>query len=251
MDALAGRLRITLPNDAVSSARPHDLMAAPTGDDQETRFVLDRQDARLVVLVSETFASPTDDLVATAAAFESRRIEAGTVVRQRILTSLAAGDARLELSGGTRVLVGGIAIDLPARYVVAHDRGPDFDVFRIRPIRRLGEDAGVLGVYVGHHPSFDPSGTESPGTLFGEVVTFYTAMDSNVVSREAIVEVPGARGTAVHVFIEGPDEQAVDALTAVASTLRVAPSPDASSISPGQRAPGAWAALQSRPARNP
>lgn len=90
MPALAGRLRIDLPRDAVSSARPVNLMSAPSGDDTETRFVIDRGASRLVVFVQETFSSPTSDLAATVAELEAARIPHGSVVRTRLASGLSA-----------------------------------------------------------------------------------------------------------------------------------------------------------------
>lgn len=282
MDALAGRLRITLPSDAVSSARPVDIMAAPTGDDRETRFLVDRGDSRLVVFVSETFATSPGDLATAAAALEAERIDEGNVVRmrfasgleaalveptsvggpqggvlidnawlitpegtivfagvyvtpdiattpsvcrsvaRRILTSFAPGAARLDLSAGQRQLGANMSIDVPARHIVRHDAGPDFDVFHVRPLVPFGAREAALGIYVGGHPSFEPTGVETRGTLLGTEASFFTETGSTTIRRDAFAPISDS-GLAMHVFIEAPTVADADALTHIAESIRVRP----------------------------
>lgn len=278
--ALAGRLRLQLPTGSVSMARPHDVMSAPNGDDEETRFLVDREGSRMVIFVEETFASAGDDLARAVVDREASRVERGRVFRvrlpsgldavvieptsvggppggvfvdgafvvtadgtvasvrvfvtpdvasspescrraaRRILTSIAAGDARLDLSGGDRTLRPGAKIRVPPAHVLRHDEGPDFDVFEVIPVAPLGQRRATLGLYFGNHPSFQPAGEKSPTTLFGLSTSWWTSGDGAQTNREAPVTLPGL-GFA-HVFLSG-DRAQVDALTTVAETSRYEP----------------------------
>lgn len=107
-ELLAGRLTITAPSDAVSSVRAHNIMAAATGDDQETRLVIDREDSRIVVFVFENFTEPPTDLIHTAARFEGERIGDGVVSATRLPSGL---DVVLGEPSGVVGPPGGVLVD--------------------------------------------------------------------------------------------------------------------------------------------
>lgn len=59
-EALEGRLAFSLPTDARKIPRERGIMDPVESEADETRFQIDRDDSRLVVLVDETFAIATD-----------------------------------------------------------------------------------------------------------------------------------------------------------------------------------------------
>src|SRR4051812_17379629 len=67
VDALGGRLTLRVPQGAVSEARGHSIMAADRPDENETRFVVDAENARIVVIVSDVFATASNGNLVPAA----------------------------------------------------------------------------------------------------------------------------------------------------------------------------------------
>jgi hypothetical protein len=240
---------------------------------------VERDEARLVVFIEETFASPTADLRATVATIEAERVDEGLVashtlasglrtviveptssggppggvmianayvvmpegtlvtvgvyvtpdvvehaagchaMARSILYGITGGTTHLDTSAGERRLGEHLTITLPAGHALTHDEGPDFDVFRVQPIVPLDEPPSSLGVYLGHHPSFEPEGTESRGPLLGQDVAYFRSESPSEVRVEALVRTPSS-GEAVHVFVNASSGARADALVGIARTLR-------------------------------
>lgn len=276
--ALADRYQITLPADAVAQARePDSIMAAYIPSEREARFVIDRGDSRMVVMVFETYGDAVDDLATTIAASETNEATVartqvsglpaafvepiatwgppggvlvgsgwydgpdGTVVNvwvlttpdvaanpadcravaRRVLTSLSTGAAHLDLAGGARDLEG-FEVQLPPRYVLTTERGVDYRLYRIFPVVALTAQTPELGLYFGDHPSFEPFGAEVHGELLGGPVVWYANEQEGWTQRDALVAT-GEGGAVVHVFVSAPDPAALEALVAIAETLRRTP----------------------------
>jgi hypothetical protein len=131
----------------------------------------------------------------------------------------------LPLAAGPRALGRHLALTLPADVIIVTQAGPDFSVYRLKPMRRLGQrESGELGVYVGHHPSFRPDGSASPGTLLGRSVVWYDKSNPRLKALDVLVAVePGRSDTMAHVFITAPDENALRFLKVIAETTRMVP----------------------------
>lgn len=269
--ALGGRLRLTLPIDAVADTDPD---PAP----RQTRFLVQRGDSKLVVMVFETYGAATASLAEIVAANEA---SAGTVARvkltsglagaiveptdragpkggvlvssaylngpdgtvanvavlasedvaptaaacqavaRRILTSVAPGDVHLDLAAGERT-VNGYRISLPDNYVLSTEPGPDFEVWRVFPVTAMDQPTPQLGVYFGPAPAFQPVGTETPGELLGEPVTWFTNEQEGWTNMGALTAA-NDDGDMVHVFVSAPTAAGAKALVRVAETLRRAP----------------------------
>jgi hypothetical protein len=262
--ALGDRYTLSLPIDARAEHQP-----------RESHFLMEREGARLAVMVFETFGSATDDLAAVIAAnddtggtvarlrlpsgLDAAIVEPhttwgpsggvvlgtgwvngpdGTVVSiavvadeglaptasmcravaRRILTSVAPGTARLDLAGGEREL-DGYRIELPARHVLAAEPGVDFQVYRVFPVTPLDQPTAQLGLYLGQFPSFSPVGTEVPGELLGEPVSWFQHEQEGWTQMDAVAPA-GADGRLVHVFLSAPTEAGALALRGIAETLR-------------------------------
>lgn len=175
------------------------------------------------VLVENAWVAMPDGTVVSIGIYGTPDVVTAPTVCRRVartlLASITAGTARLDTSARERELSDGVHVTLPAHYAMTHDRGPDFDVYRLRPIVPLGVDAPVLGIYLGDHPDFEPEGDESPGTLFGQPASWWTVTAPTAARRQALVQVPG-RELFAHVFMEARDGAELDALTRVAATLR-------------------------------
>ena len=72
IDALAGRLKISVPTGARIKAVQHGIMAAPESDHEQTRVFIDAGDERMVLMVYELFARAIPDLEGAARKETSR-----------------------------------------------------------------------------------------------------------------------------------------------------------------------------------
>lgn len=151
--------------------------------------------------------------------------EGAALLARRIFASAAAGPRKLSRAAGPRALGRHLALTLPADVIIVTQWGPDFSVYRLIPLRRLGQrESGELGVYVGHHPSFRPSGTPSPGALLGHSVVWYDKSNPRSKILDVLVALEAGRSDAMaHVFITAPDEAALRSLKEIAETLTMFP----------------------------
>src|SRR5262249_47734888 len=150
----------------------------------------------------------------------------------KILSSLAAGTGTLPRAGGkTRIVAIDDARDLfaglPRDVVVSLQRGPDFEVARLHPLRALGQDDATLGIYVGHHPSFEErAGAKTRADkVLGSDGRWRLGEENGRKTAEALVRVPRAKdrdlATMAHLFANAPDEARLDTLCALARSLTV------------------------------
>ena len=146
---------------------------------------------------------------------------------KKIAATVEGGKVALATRGGARVLSDGLSITLPVGYVATQQEGPDFAVHRIRKLAPLGDDAPVLGIYVGGHPAYHHSRMEAPpkvkklpGKIFGQAIEWDSWEKDGVSTREVIVGMPAPSNLKTHVFFAGPSAAANDELQRVAETLR-------------------------------
>jgi len=147
---------------------------------------------------------------------------------KKIAATVEAGKTTLPTRGGPRPLSDGLTVTLPVGYIATQQEGPDFAVHRIRKLSPLGDDAPVLGVYIGNHPAYHHTRLEGapvkvqkrPGKLFGKPIAWDTWDKDGVSTREAIVALPAPSNLKIHVFFAGPSAAANDELERVAETLR-------------------------------
>ena len=151
--------------------------------------------------------------------------EGAASIARRIFASGAAGPRQLSRAPGPRGLGQHLALTLPPDVIVVTQSGPDFSVYRLFPLRRLGERVpGQLGIYVGHHASFRPIGRPSPGTLLGRSVVWYDKSNSGTKALDVLVTMGVGRPEEVaHMFVSAPDDDALQFLKAIAETLTMAP----------------------------
>lgn len=143
-------------------------------------------------------------------------------VAVRLLSTLAAGQRKLDLAAGERRLGNDLTLTLPANHLLVKQRGPDFDLYRVLMVRALGTAAPHLGIYVGHHPSFeaDPKAKHVPGSVLAQSVEWQETVLEGIVERETLVK----RGElSIHVFLAASSPEDADAMTEVASTLKATP----------------------------
>lgn len=134
--------------------------------------------------------------------------------------TLTAGVRRLPEGPGPRVLEGTLGIDVPADHRLVVQEGPDFTVYRVLPVLPLGGGDGGLGIYVGHHPSFEPppDATRTPGTLLGQRMEWLDWSEDGALRRQALV--PTGGHAYAHIFLSADDRATFDRLAAIAASLR-------------------------------
>lgn len=140
--------------------------------------------------------------------------------------TLTAGGLLLPDEPGPRVLEDGLGLDLASDHRLVVQEGPDFAVHRVYPLLPLGRGEGMLGIYLGHHPSFRPrpDATRTPVELLGQSVEWHDWERRDLHHRHALVPFGHA---AVHVFMAASEPATLERLSAIASSLRtgVAPRP--------------------------
>jgi hypothetical protein len=145
--------------------------------------------------------------------------------------SLRPGSRRIDAPGGEAKLGSDLVVTLPRGFIVSTQPGPDFDVHRIRKLTPLDRAAGVLGIYVGGHPSLQiaqhgergppPASSTEKGSLLGKEVGWVKwKTEEGTLVREAVASL--GEHDAVHVFAFSPDEAAEREWANIAATLRPA-----------------------------
>lgn len=174
------------------------------------------------VMVDEAWVTTPDGTVASVGIFVTTDLTAAPggcrASARAIALGVGPGAIRLDLSGGTRRL-DRWTIDLPPRAVLVRDEGPDFDVYEIVMVEPFDRVASSLGLYVGDHPSFEPTGTERPGRLLGRDTPWWVDDLDGRSRREALVG-GGAAMPFVHAFIRASTPDAAESLVRVAESLR-------------------------------
>jgi len=147
-----------------------------------------------------------------------------------IARTLRPGTRRIDAPGG-EARFDRFSMTLPPGFLLSTQRGPDFEVHRIRKLTRIGDTSGLLGIYVGGHPSLQhaqssdggaaPPTKEEAGNLLGKEATWIawnTPEGARV--RETIVTLEDH--LAVHTFAISGDEAIERELMTIAASLRQA-----------------------------
>lgn len=178
--------------------------------------------------LADAFTELSDGTLQLTSVFVNRAVvSAGAqgcqTVAVKLLASLAPGKRQLDMTGGRRELVAGLAIDLPTGVGLLREQGPDFDVFHVYPVRELAADAPQLGIYIGSNPDFSPeaNASERAGQILGETVTWHESQGEEGFLGEALLE--KADAPSVHLSYRAPDRASADELLHIAESLRRGP----------------------------
>lgn len=148
----------------------------------------------------------TSDMVAERPEWEKRA--------RTMLESVEPGNGSLPGSTKHRLEVSegqALAIEFPRQTVLTHQEGPDFSVYHMRELGKIGESMPSVGLYVGGHPSHqfkqaqiaDSKVKKQSGKLLGKATDWYTWTneDGDQVS-EAMASL--GKYEKIHVFVTGP-----------------------------------------------
>ena len=154
----------------VYAGRPREVKVAEVAEGADAALVLE-----LLVVLPDTTLETVGFWVSPGLAGD----RGCTNFAERLAATLSLGPRKLE-RGGVRVLQEvspnqALAVTLPEDYVVVHQPGPDFDVYKLFRLRPLGLFPGLISISVDMHPNRDipPDTTQEPGTLLGRPVTWY------------------------------------------------------------------------------
>lgn len=119
-------------------------------------------------------------------------------------------------------------IDLPSNYSLEENTGPDFSVFYIKPVDTAATRDFYGGFYLGNYPSLISVSNDScahapiQGSLFNTQKEWSLFDCTNGFSIQAIGATNTKDGwdTYVHAFGHGVDDEALNKLLAIFSTLR-------------------------------
>jgi hypothetical protein len=220
------------------NASDYDVAAAAIGPGLSAVSVMPRIPDRAgdAVLVESYWVMTGDGLVATVAVYVNPPAAADLAGAKRladkILGSLAAGTRTLPRGGGrTKVAyvdeTRDLYAELPKDVVMSLQRGIDFDVARLRPLRTLGTGERALGIYVGHHAHFetDSKAKTVADTVLGTSVRWQMESRDGRPTADALVRIPGAKSggvsleTMIHLFARAPDEPSLEKVRALARSL--------------------------------
>jgi hypothetical protein len=148
---------------------------------------------------------------------------------ERIAASLSTGWRTLDRSPGVRKLralspTEVLTVTVPRDYVVVHQRGPDFDRYKIFHLRPLGLYPGAIVVMVDPYPHCDcdapnDATAHEKGTLLGREVTWHGQRGPAGGALYTTVALP--HGYAHLVVQATRQEKYLDEFLRVASTLAV------------------------------
>lgn len=166
----------------------------------------------------------TSDMVAERPAWTKRARE--------ILASVEPGNGKLPGATKHRLDTGQgqvLVIEFPRQTVLTRQEGPDFWVYRLRELGKIGESMPSVGLYIGGHPShqFKQAGVadarvkKRSGRLLGKTIDWYTwtSQEGDQVS-EAIA--PLGKHDRLHVFVTGSTKKAQELQRAVEAMRQVA-----------------------------
>lgn len=146
-----------------------------------------------------------------------------------VLKTFAAGKRRIDTAGGKTKLGKVLHVDVPPSFIVSTQQGPDFEVFRVRKLRRPGEPGATLGIYVGGHPSLQieqllksgessPASTSQDGTLLGQKVEWIQWRGADGLEiKEAIAKLDEHQS--VHVFAMATTVEDLEGLARIVQSL--------------------------------
>lgn len=137
-----------------------------------------------------------------------------------LASTLVAGNRPSSAEAGPHVLTGTLGLELSAGQRLVVQEGPDFTVYRVHPVLPLGSGQGELGMYIGNHPSFSPPDDAARTTfvVLGQSVEWHDWESDGVRKRQALV--PFGPSDVIHIFMYADQPAILEALTAVAASLR-------------------------------
>ncbi|NUO53890.1 MAG: hypothetical protein HOV80_34025 [Polyangiaceae bacterium] len=146
-----------------------------------------------------------------------------------VLSTFAPGKRKIETAGGKTALGKTLFVNMPPSFILSTQPGPDFDVFRVRRLRRPGEPGATLGIYVGGHPSLQidqliKSGEDTPpakteeGTVLGRKTEWVEWRGADGLEiKETIVPLDDQQS--VHVFAMATTVEDLEGLLRIVQTL--------------------------------
>lgn len=185
------------------------------------------------VLIDSAFLSLADGTVLSIGVYVNQPAFADLSGVQALATGIFGS-----IQGGTRVLdrqagprtLGELTMTVPIDVVVSRQAGPDFTVYLLRKLRRLGgAPPGTIGVYVGDHPAYihsrreysDLPVTKEKGRLLGREVEWDSWKTAEGMQTQEVIEPLDRSHPArqVHVFVTAQDRDIAEVLRRAAESL--------------------------------
>lgn len=140
----------------------------------------------------------------------------------RVIESLLALTLGMSVVPSGRATEADLCPALPANSGLAWQlsKGPDFSVCYAVPVKQPA--GGVIGVYLGFHPSFKPEEATAlrPGIIGGEPITWYVKQPGSstfAVGAEAIHQL---KPHVAHIWVLAPSQPELVKLIQTAEQLR-------------------------------
>jgi hypothetical protein len=164
------------------------------------------------------------DVYVNAAA--EKHMAACRALAHRILLSVATGKRKLEMRAGERRLSAfskkvEISVLVDANTVATTQAGPDFLVHRLIALGPLGADSGTVGIYVGHHPDFEPGMKKGSGTMFGKTVDWHSFDKGKRLETLCGLPIPGEDGLKAHIWIQTSNHAQLETMKKTAESMKL------------------------------
>src|SRR5262249_9639410 len=119
-----------------------------------------------------------------------------------MVNSLAPGKRSLGTKGGIVEIAGGVSVNLPPLYSTSVQNGVDFTVYKVKKVAPLGSSPGMVGLYLGGHPSFSAQGQiGGKVTLLGKATEWHDSNSRDRFLSEALIVLDPKGHDYAHVFI--------------------------------------------------
>lgn len=134
-------------------------------------------------------------------------------------------DSEIVLGKGDSELV----VTLGGKHQLSRRLGVDFVVHDITSLAPLGENSAHMGIYLGHHPSFDEAHeirngairSEGDQTVLGEKPVWLVRQSEDSLEQDLLMDLmPGETDLKLHIYLSGPTDEVKD-LVKIAHTLEL------------------------------
>ena len=186
-----------------------------------------------LALVDSAFIKCSDNTVIYAGVYVSKGLlddEASCASQaDKIISSIQLGTREIGQEAKTvKFYYNQMQIDIAKDFVLIEQIGIDFDVYTIREITKIGEEANYVGIYFGMYPSTAASeakvGDEKyifrEDTILGEDIYWVGELSGGIYYWDALLS-PFGSGIKMHIFFNSSDDNEFYENIALISELEI------------------------------
>ncbi len=171
-----------------------------------------------LVLIDSAFIKSTDNTIIYAGVYVSKNLindkEACANQADKMINSIQIGNREIgQEAKSIEFYYSKLQIDIAKNFVLIEQIGIDFDVYTIREITKIGEDANYLGIYFGLYPSTIASEVEvgddgyifREDTVLGKDIYWVGELSGDLYYWDALLA-PFDNGIKMHIYFNSTDD---------------------------------------------